>query len=63
MPATTGMKTASEVTTPIVPSKSLTTDAAMNAVARLTMSHGSRLRSDSIGVVKTRSSLARPARR
>ena len=42
---------------PIVPSNSATTEAARNAVARLTMSHGSRLRSDSVGGVNTRSSL------
>ena len=63
MPATTGMNTASEVTTPIVPSKTLTTEAAMNAVARLTSSHGSRFFSESRGEVNTRSSLATPARR
>jgi hypothetical protein len=40
-----------------------TTAAARKAVARLTMSHGMRLRSDSLAGVKTRSSLDTPARR
>ena len=44
MPATTGMNTASAVTTLMVFWKRATTDAARNAVARLTISHGSRLR-------------------
>ena len=43
MPATIGMKTASAVTRLIVPSNSATTDAATNAVTRLTPSHGRRL--------------------
>ena len=47
MPATTGMNTASALQRAMVPSNSATTEAAMNAVTRLTCSHGSRLRSDS----------------
>ena len=52
MPATIGMKTASAVTRLIVPSNSATTDAATNAVTRLTPSHGNRLRSASNGGVR-----------
>ena len=63
IPATTGMNTASAGTCLIVLSNSATTEAARNAVTRLTSSHGSRLRSDSHGRVNTRSSPATPARR
>src|SRR4051812_18838835 len=63
MPATTGMKMASAGTSLMRPSKSATTDAAMNAVRRFTSSHGTRLRSDSPTVENTRSSPATPARR
>ena len=63
IPATMGMNTASAVICEIVPSNNLTTEAAMNAVNRFTISHGSRFLSDSRAGVKTRSSPARPANR
>ena len=63
IPATMGMNTASPIHAPIVSWKMPTTAAARNAVARLTISHGIRLRSDSLAGVNTRSSLDTPASR
>ena len=56
MPGTTGMNIASATTRAMVVSEQADDRGARNAVARLTSSHGNRLRSDSLAGVNTRSS-------